>query len=181
MSAGGSDELVLMGRIGAAHGIRGEVRILSFTANPVDIAAYGPLATSRQGFTVTIGKVRPAGNMVIASLAGISDRTAAEKLNGVELFLPRSRLPEADGEDDFYHADLIGLAARTPDGMQLGEVIAVPNFGAGDLLEVRRPDGNTVFFAFTRQIVPEVNLGEGYLVVMPPAEVSGEPEDGEAP
>src|SRR5688500_6123917 len=119
-----------MGRIGAAHGIKGEVRIQSFTEDPLALVSYGPLSTDKPGLTI---------KLLVARLEGVNDRNAAEKLNGVELYVDRALLPETDDEDDFYHADLIGLKARLADGSEIGEVMAVPNFGAGDLLEIRDP------------------------------------------
>src|SRR5690606_1385128 len=115
-------------------------------------------------------------NMLVARLAGVDDRTAAEKLNGVELYVERARLPAAD-DDDFYHADLIGLTARLEDGTVLGRVTAVPNYGAGDILEVRAESGDTFLFPFTRRVVPEVHIKDGYLVIDPPLDAEpGEEE-----
>jgi 16S rRNA processing protein RimM len=173
--AGGPQDpnLVLMGRIGAAHGIKGEVRITSFTEDPADIAAYGPLATSRPGFEATITHARLAKTVVIARIKGIEDRAAAEKLNGVDLFVPRERLPPP-GEDEFYHADLIGLEARNADGRILGRVASIPNYGAGDLIEIDSAEDGLLIFPFTRQVVPEIHLTRGYLVVHPPAEVEAD-------
>ena len=162
------EQKLLVGKIGAAHGIKGSVRIASYTEDPLAIAAYGPLETSRPGLTVTIADAKLQKATVIARLKGVSDRTAAEKLNGVELFLTRDRLPEVEDEDDFYHADLLGLQARTVGGESLGEVIGVQNFGAGDLLEVRGEAGETVLYPFTKAVVPEVRVAEGFVTVVPP-------------
>lgn len=169
-----------MGRIGAAHGIKGEVRIQSFTEDPLALASYGPLATSKPGLTVEILAARLAGTVLVCRLKGISDRTAAEKLNGVELFVDRDKLPPADDPDDFYHADLVGLEARLTDGRVLGTVTAVPNFGAGDLIEVRDPrSGDTYLYPFTRAAVPHIHIADGYLVIEPPTEAEmGEEEPG---
>ena len=172
------DKLILVGRIGAAHGIRGEVRIQSFTEDPMALAAYGPLSTNRPGLTVTVLAARTNTNVLVARLAGVSDRTTAERLNGVELYVARSVLPPPDDEDDFYHTDLIGLRARLPDGTEIGEVLAVPNFGAGDLIEVRdRGTGDTFLYPFSRAVVPEIRIAEGYLTIVPPIEAEpGEEE-----
>lgn len=169
---------LLMGRIGAAHGIKGEVRIQSFTADPLALLGYGPLATSRAGLVIEIEAARLADTVLVARLKGVPDRTAAERLNGVELFVERGKLPAAEDEDDFYHADLIGLEARLTDGTVLGTVSAVPNFGAGDLLEVRDPrSGDTFLYPFTKASVPEVKVADGYLVIEPPTEADlGEEE-----
>lgn len=158
-----------MGRIGAAHGIKGEVRITSFTEEPLGLKDYGPLATNKPGLVIEIESARATTNVLVARLKGITDRTAAEKLNGVELYVDRDRLPPTSGDDDFYHADLIGLEARLVDGSVLGTVTAIPNFGASDLLEVRDGrSGDTFLYPFTRQVVPEVHVAEGYLVIEVP-------------
>src|SRR5690606_38184003 len=134
------------------HGIRGELRIQSFTEDPMALAGYGPLATSRPGLTLTIAAARANGSTLIARLEGVEDRTAAEQLNGVELFVDRALLPPAE-DDEFYHADLIGLRAQLRDGTSIGEVVAVPNFGAGDLVEIRDPrTGDSFLYPFTRQV-----------------------------
>lgn len=175
-----TSQQLLMGRIGAAHGIKGEVRIQSFTEDPLALAGYGPLATSKPGLTVEILGARLAGNVLVCRLGNVPDRSAAEKLNGVELFVDRDRLPPADDPDDFYHADLIGLEARLTDGTALGKVTAIPNFGAGDLIEVRDPrSGDTYLYPFTRAAVPHIHLKDGFLVIEPPTEADmGEEEPG---
>jgi 16S rRNA processing protein RimM len=167
---------ILMGRIGAAHGIKGEVRIQSFTDEPLALATYGPLSTNKPGLTLEIEHARATTNMLVARLKGVANRTAAEKLNGVELYVDRDMLPPPDDDDDFYHADLIGLEARLADGTVLGRVTAIPNFGASDLLEVRDgQSGDTYLYPFTRAVVPEVHIGEGFVVI----EVPTEAEPGE--
>jgi len=175
---GASSKKLLMGRIGAAHGISGEVRIQSFTEEPLALKDYGPLSTDRPGLVIEIESARATTNVLVARLKGVRDRTAAEKLNGVELYVDREKLPPPDAEDDFYHADLIGLTVRLTDGNVLGKVTAIPNFGAGDLLEVRdERSGDTFLYPFTRAVVPEVHIAEGYLVVEVPTEADpGEEE-----
>jgi 16S rRNA processing protein RimM len=154
------------------------VRIQSFTEDPLALRDYGPLATNKPGLVITILAARTNTNVLIARIEGVDDRTAAEKLNGVELYVDRALLPETQDEDDFYHADLIGLQARLGDGTSLGEVIAVPNFGAGDLIEIRDPrSGDTYLYPFTRRVVPEIHLKDGYLVIEVPIET--EPGDEE--
>lgn len=168
--------LVLMGRIGAAHGIRGEVRIQSFTENPVKIAKYSPLRTNRPDLTINIKSARPSKNVIVARLEGINDRNEAEKLNGVQLFVPRDQLPKVDDEDDFYLTDLIGLEARLEDGSVLGKVLAVPNFGADDLIEVGKNAHGSILYPFTKAIVPQIDIANGYLVIVPPDEIIVEGE-----
>jgi len=170
----GKNEKILMGRIGAAHGLAGEVRIVSYTQDPLSIAAYSPLFTNRADLTISIAKARLSKNVLIAKLAGIDDRRQAEALNGVELFVPRSALPQTRDEDEFLHADLIGLAALLPDGTVFGEIIAVPNYGSTDLLEISEPDGKTTLLPFTHKVVPEIHIKQGYIIVTPPQEVAGE-------
>ncbi|MEQ1900056.1 MAG: ribosome maturation factor RimM [Devosia sp.] len=173
-----SPKRLLMGRIGAAHGTKGEVRIQSFTEDPLALAGYGPLETDRPGLSIEILSARTTTNMLVARLKGVTDRNAAERLNGVELYVSRDRLPPTADEDDFYHADLIGLEARLTDGTVLGKVTAVPNFGASDLIEVRdSQSGDTYLYPFTRTVVPEVHVADGYLVIEVPIEAEpGEEE-----
>ena len=178
MATSDSANLLLVGRIGAAHGIKGEVRVQSFTEDPLALVSYGPLATSKPGLTIRILAARTTTNVLVARIEGVNDRNAAEKLNGVELYVDRALLPEPDDEDDFYHADLIGLKARLSDGSEIGEVMAVPNFGAGDLLEIRDPrSGDTYLYPFSKAVVPEVRVKDGYLLIDPPIEADpGEEE-----
>lgn len=169
---------LLMGQIGAAHGIKGEVRITSYTKNPQAIGDYGPLETDRPGLVVTITDLRLAKTVVIARLKGVTDRNAAEALNGVSLYIDRDRLPAADDEDDFYHADLLGLEARLENGTVIGSVVALPNYGADDLLEVRDPvSGDTFLYPFTKAVVPDIRIAEGYLTIVIPRDADeGEEE-----
>ena len=175
----GDGEKILLGRIGAAHGIKGEVRIATHTEEPENIAGYGPLATNRPGLTITITKVRRQKNVVVATIEGVSDRTAAERLNGIELYVDRDRLPDPDDEDDFYHADLIGLEARIDNGTVIGTVAAIHNHGAGDIIEIRdEQSGDSFLYPFTRTVVPEVRLADGYLTIVVPLDA---PEGEEEP
>jgi 16S rRNA processing protein RimM len=176
--ADASSKQLLMGRIGAAHGIKGEVRITSFTAEPLAIKDYGPLATDRPGLVVEIEAARATTNVLVARIKGVADRNAAEKLNGVELYVDRDKLPPPEDADDFYQADLIGLEARLADGTVLGTVTAIPNFGASDLLEVRDGrSGDTFLYPFTKAVVPEIRIAEGFLVIEVP--VDAEPGEEE--
>ena len=161
---------IVLARIGAAHGVRGEVRLKLYGSDPAALTAHGPL-TTEDGREIAVLSTRPAGgasDMLVAKLKGVTDRTAAEGLNGLELGLPRDRLP-LPGEDDFYHADLIGLAVETLGGVRIGMVVAVPNYGAGDLLEIAPARGPTVLVPFTRAVVPVVDLVQGRVVIDPPA------------
>ena len=178
---GNETTLLLMGRIGAAHGVRGDVRIQSFTEDPLALAGYGPLSTNRPGLVIEIASARGVlNNGIVARLKGVGSREAAERLNGVELYVDRALLPQPDDEDDFYHADLIGLTAQLEDGTVIGKVAAVPNFGAGDILDVRASNGAESFlFPFTRAVVPQINVAAGYLVIVPPTDADpGEEEPG---
>ena len=157
-----------VGRIGAAHGARGEVKLWSFTADPMAIKDYGALATEDGKRTFTIETLRPGKDFLVARLSGVTDRTAAEKLGNLDLYIARDRLPPAEA-DEFYHADLIGLTAIGTDGRELGTVIAIHNFGASDLIEIRPTQGGaTVMLPFTEAIVPVVDIAGGRIVVDPP-------------
>jgi 16S rRNA processing protein RimM len=158
--------LLCVGQIMAAHGIRGEVRIAAHTADPLAIAAYGPLLL-RDGRTVTLRKVRLASKGVVATLACITDRTAAEALCGQELLLPRDALPEPDDDESYYHVDLIGLAVIIADGTAFGTVCAVHDFGAGDVLEIQPVTGHSILIPFTREAVPDVRLAAGQITIDP--------------
>ncbi len=155
---------VCVGRIGAAHGTRGEVRLWSFTADPEAVARYGALESADGTRQIEIETLRPAKEFFVARLKGVADRTAAERLRNVDLYVPRDRLPPPE-PDEFYHADMIGLAAEDRAGKALGTVIAVHNFGAGDLLEVAPAAGDTVLVPFTAAMVPEVAIAEGRIVI----------------
>ena len=172
----GSDHHVVLGIITSAHGIRGEVKLKSFTENPEAIASYGPLAT-KTGGTLEIEWLKPSKNGFIARIKGVSDRNQAEALRGTELRVDRKKLPEPD-EEEFYYADLIGLRADTPDGDVYGKVIAVHDFGAGDLLEIQL-DGSskTELIAFTAEAVPPIEVANGRIVVAPPVADEEEQED----
>lgn len=170
-----SDTLVLLGVIGAAHGVRGEVRIRSHTADPLAIGDYGPLL-DKAGRAFRIKDVRPAKEVVVARIEGVATREAAEALKGVELFVPRARLPAAEDEDEFLQADLIGCAVVAPDGAALGTVTAVENYGAGDLLDIRTPEGRSVLLPFTKAFTPRIDMAARRIEAAPPA---GLFEDGD--
>jgi 16S rRNA processing protein RimM len=158
---------VCVGMITGAHGVRGLVKVRAFTADPAGIAAYGPVTDDR-GRAHALEVLSPLkGDGWIARLPGIADREAAAALAGVRLWVDREALPQA-GEEEFYHADLIGLCAILADGRPLGRVRAVHDFGAGDVLEIAREGSASVMVPFTRAAVPEVDLAAGRLVVEPP-------------
>ncbi len=159
---------VCLGAVAGAYGVRGEVRLKSFCAEPGAIADYGPLETEdgSRSFVVTI--TRSLQGAFSAHLSGVADRDAAEALRGTRLYAPRDRLPPA-GDDEFYHADLIGLTVLDTGGGALGRVRAVHDHGAGDLLEIERPGAESVLLPFTRATVPTVDLAAGRLIADPPA------------
>ena len=158
---------VLLAAVMGAQGLKGEVKVKLFTAAPDALPRYGALHT-KDGRKLKITAYRPAkeGEAVIA-FAGISDRNAAEAMRGTELFVTRDALPQTDA-DEFYHADLIGLEARDHEGRIIGKVSALHNYGASDVIELSRDDGDHVLMAFTRETVPVLNIAEGYIVVAVP-------------
>ncbi|HEY1361427.1 MAG TPA: ribosome maturation factor RimM [Xanthobacteraceae bacterium] len=163
-------ERICVAQIAGAHGLRGEVKLKSFTADPLAVVQYGPLTSEDGAVRFEIETVRPAKGHLVARLRGVSDRDAAQRLAGLRLFVPRTRLPAA-AADEFYHADLIGLAAVTADGGAIGTVLAIHDFGAGDILELRPASGGaTILLPFTEAFVPVVDIAGGRLVVAPPAE-----------
>lgn len=174
---------ILLGDIVSAHGIRGDVVIRAYTADPADIAAYGPLTDKDGRRTFTLSNVRDTGKGVHARIAGITSRTEAEALKGTQLYVLRDALPPPD-DGDYYHEDLIGLAAVDPAGAAIGTIIAVQNFGAGDLLEIQLAGSQRTEFApFTDACVPTVDLRGGHAIVIMPVMVGDkEPEtDGGEP
>ncbi|WP_204113117.1 ribosome maturation factor RimM [Shimia biformata] len=161
-------DMVCVGAIAGSFGVRGEVRLKSFTADAEAIADYSPLATEDGSQTFTVTLTRVIKNGLAARLSGIETKEQADEMKGMKLFVPRDRLPDPD-EDEFYHADLIGLEVRDTGGTLLGRVKSVQNHGAGDLLELHGPGlKNTVLLPFTKEIVPTVDLASGRLVVDPP-------------
>ena len=157
--------------------MRGEVRLWSFTEKPLAVANYGPLETEDGKRHFEIEALRPAKDFLVARLTGIDDRTAAETLRNLDLFVPRERLPPIEEADTFYHADLIGLAAVTADGAALGTVAAVHNFGAGDLIEIAlTAGGEPLLLPFTDMTVPKIDLEAKQIVVVRPAEIEARGE-----
>ncbi|MBB4305237.1 16S rRNA processing protein RimM [Rhodobium orientis] len=157
---------ILLGQIGAAHGIKGEVRLKSFTEPPEAIADYGTLSAGN-GRDFAITEWRASKGVLVVRLSGVADRNAAEALNGTELYVARDQLG-APEEDEFFHADLIGLDAVDAGGVPFGKVIAIHDFGAGDLLEIKPADRPSAYLPFTLEAVPEVDVAAGRVVVAPP-------------
>jgi 16S rRNA processing protein RimM len=162
---------ICVARIGAAHGVRGEVKLWSFTEDPAAVAQYGPLETQDGTRCFEIEALRAAKDHFVARIAGVNDRDAAEKLRNIELYIPRARLPKIEEADTFYHADLVGLDAVTPEGARVGTVHALHNFGAGDIIEIA-PDGGgePLMLPFNETTVPKIDVAARQVVVVPPAE-----------
>ena len=159
---------ICVGAIAGAFGVKGEVRLKSFTADPDAIAHYSPLSTEdgSRSFTVTLD--RPVKGGFVARLSGIATKEQADALKGTRLYARRDQLPSLP-DDEFYHADLIGLAVFDTGGQELGRVKSVLNHGAGDLLEIHGPGlKNTVLLPFTRDAVPTVDLASGRIIADPP-------------
>ena len=160
---------VLLGVVIGAQGLKGEVKVKAFTETPQKLAAYGPLHT-KDGKRFRAKFVREAKDGAVVALEGVKDRNAAEALKGAELFVPRDALPKEDA-GEFYHADLIGLRAEDTEGRAMGTVRALHNFGAGDVIELVRDDGDEVFLPFTREVAQEIDIEGGRIVIAAPEEV----------
>lgn len=166
---------VLVAAVAGAFGVRGEIRLKTFTADPASVGAYGPVETEDGARRFAIRLVqKPKGPVVVARFDGIEDRDAAEALKGTRLYVPRAALPALDA-DDYYLADLIGLTAYDPAGQVLGRISAVVDHGAGDILEVTAPGGPARLFTFTAAVVPVVDIAGGRVVIDPPPEVEAPP------
>jgi 16S rRNA processing protein RimM len=165
--------LICIARIGAAHGVRGAVKLWTFTEDPLAVKHYGPLTTKDGARQFEVTHAREAKGHLVATLKGIADRDEAERLNGIELYIAREKLPATSG-DEYYHADLIGLAAVTTANEPLGRVIAIHNFGAGDIIEIAPPQGATLLLPFNNAVVPTVDLAGGRAVIELPEEIDGD-------
>src|SRR6202795_1974332 len=168
---------ICIARIGAAHGVRGAVKLWTFTEDPLAVKAYGLLLTKDGARSFEVATAREAKGHLVATLKGIATREDAERLNGLELYVAREKLPDTD-EDEYYHADLIGLEAVTATNEPLGRVIAIHNFGAGDIIEIAPPNGATMLLPFTNAVVPTVDLAAGRVVIEPPSEIEGDTPSG---
>jgi 16S rRNA processing protein RimM len=173
------DDLICVGVVSTARGLRGEVRIKSFTADPADVCAYGPLfdKTGQRTFKVRI--TGSAKGQLIARIEGVEDREAADALKGVGLHVPREALPQPE-KGEFYHADLIGLRAQTTDGSDVGTVKEVQEYGGGSILEIAGGTWGEVMIPFTTQAVPVVDLAGGRVVIDTPPGLLDDAEDGKA-
>jgi 16S rRNA processing protein RimM len=167
---------VCVARIGAAHGVRGAVKLWTFTEDPFAVKRYGPLSTKDGTRQFEIASAREAKGHLVAQFKGIATRDEAERLNGLELYVARERLP-ATNEDEYYHADLIGLVAVTTADEPLGRVVAIHNFGAGDILEIAPPSGTTLLLPFTNAVVPTVDIAGGRVLIELPQEIEGDEPD----
>ncbi len=171
---------ICVGAIAGAFGVTGEARIKSFCAEPAAIAGYGPLVTEDGTRKFTLRITRPVKEGFAARLSGVATREAAEALKGTRLYAPRERLPTL-AEDEFYHADLIGLTVLDTGGAEIGRVRAIHDHGAGDMLEVTGPGGQMVLIPFTRAAVPTVDLAAGRIVADPPEGTLDGTHNGEEP
>lgn len=164
---------ICVARIGAPHGVRGQVRLWTFTEDPYAVLDYGPLVTKDGKRTIEVDDVREAKGHLVATLKGVTDRDAAARLNGVELFVARDALPDTE-DGEYYHADLIGLAAVNAAGDAIGRVVAMHDFGAGDIIEIAPPSGPTLLLPFTDAVVPTVDIAGGKVVIEMPGEIVGD-------
>jgi 16S rRNA processing protein RimM len=164
---------ICIARIGAAHGVRGAVKLWTFTEDPLAVKRYGPLVTKDGARQFEVTHAREAKGHLVATLKGIATREEAERLNGVELYIAREKLP-VTGENEYYHADLIGLAAVNSANEPLGHVLAIHNFGAGDIIEIAPPRGATLLLPFTNAVVSSVDLAGGRVVIELPNEIEGD-------
>jgi 16S rRNA processing protein RimM len=166
-----SDSRVLLAAITGAHGVSGRVRLKTFTGEPGAVGNYGVLTDESGENSFELKVTGPTKGGVIAQIKGVTKREAAEAMKGQGLYVDRSALPESDDEEEFYHADLIGLAAETADGQRLGVVRAIYDFGAGDVLDVKPSKGKGHLIPFTLEVVPEIDVAGGRIIVSLPDEM----------
>lgn len=169
--------LVLVGQVGGGFGVKGEVKVTAFTADPLALRSYGPLLRDDGSPGLTLSAARPTKEGVVGRAAEIDTKEQADALRGLKLYVPRDRFPEPE-DDEFYLADLIGVEARGPDGLVLGTVRAVQNFGADDMLEIApAAGGQTWYLPFTKACVPDLHLADGWLLAVRPEEVGERERD----
>ena len=165
-------KLILVGQVAGGFGVRGEVRVTAYTADPMALVAYGPLLRADGSPGLTLAQARPAKGGVVGRAREITTKEQADALRGLKLFVPRDRLPPEEDEDDFYVTDLVGLEARESSGAVLGRVKSVQNFGAADMLEIAPASGGaTWYLPFTRDAVPAIHIADGWLEAARPTEV----------
>ena len=171
---------ICVAKVGAAHGVRGEVRLWPFTEDPMSVIDYGPLSTKDGARQFEVVRARIAKDHLVAVIQGIATREDAERINGLELYIDRDQLPETE-EGEYYHADLIGLRALDPAGAEIGKVLAIHNFGAGDIIEIAPSQGTTWLLPFSNEVVPTVDLASGHVVIVKPQEIDGDsPQDADS-
>ena len=165
---------MLLGVVIGAQGLKGEVKVKTFTETPEALAAYGPLHT-KDGREIRVTYLRETKDGAVVQLHGVNDRSSAEAMKGTELFVSRDALPETDAEE-FYHTDLVGLRAEDTEGRAIGTVRGVHNFGAGDVIEIMRENGDDVFLSFTREVAREIDIKGGRIVIAEPQDIEAEKE-----
>ena len=164
---------ICVARIGAAHGVRGAVKLWTFTENPFAVKDYGPLSTKDGARHFEVTSAREAKDHLVATFKGVATRDEAERLNGIELYVPREKLPATE-DGEYYHADLIGLAAVNAANEPIGRVLAIHNFGAGDIIEIAPAAGATMLLPFSNAVVPTVDIAGGRVVIELPDEIEGD-------
>ena len=173
------DTRICVARIGGAHGVRGEVKLWPFTQDPMAVLHYGPLSTKDGARQFEVARARVAKDHLVAALKGVATREDAERVNGIELYIARDRLPATEA-DEYYLADLIGLNAINAQGETIGKVLAIHNFGAGDIIEIAPAQGSSLLLPFTNAVVPTVDIKAGHVVVVRPAQIEGDsPQDSD--
>lgn len=164
---------ICVARIGAAHGVRGEVRLWPFTEDPLAVLQYGLLTTKDGARSFEVVRARETKDHLVATLKGVTTRDEAERINGLELYIARDKLPPTD-DDEYYHADLIGLRAVDAAGAEIGKVVAMHNFGAGDIIEIATFKGPSLMLPFTNAVVPTVDIKGGTVTIELPTEIEGD-------
>ena len=166
-----NSKLILVGQVAGGFGVKGEVRVTAYTADPMALLAYGPLLRADGSVGLTLTSARPDKNGVVGRAKEIATKEEADALRGLKLYVPRDRLPEPD-EDEFYLTDLVGLEARDPEDAVLGTVKSVQNFGADDMLEIAPATGGpTWYLPFTKEAVPDLHIADGWLRAVRPNEI----------